>query len=93
MTTHPPPPPRTLKKLNIMFPCYVQHTVFCYDSLLRTLCYLTYGALCTDEDDDGTSRFSVDPDVSVKSTRIHIGLAVLSVELGLSDRQADAVAR
>lgn len=38
-------------------------------------------------------RFSVDPDVSVKSTSIHIGLAVLAVELGLSDRQADAVAR
>ena len=52
-----------------------------------------YRALCTEEDDDGMSRFSVDPDVSVKSTSIHIELAVLSVELGLSDRQADAVAR
>ena len=43
----------------------------------------------SDSDDD----FDVEAEISVRATDVQVALAVLATELGLSDRQADAVSR
>ena len=42
--------------------------------------------------DDFDDDISVEADVSVTSSTVEIALALLATELGLSDRQANAVA-